>query len=49
MTSTSTIQFARKPAPAAPSDARWSVADVQALFDMPFMDLMFRAQQVHRE
>ena len=49
MTSTSTIQFARKPAPAAPADARWSVADVQALFDMPFMDLMFRAQQVHRE
>ncbi|MCK9258918.1 MAG: biotin synthase BioB [Azoarcus sp.] len=49
MTSTSTIQFARKPAPAALADARWSVADVQALFDMPFMDLMFRAQQVHRE
>ncbi|PKO49536.1 MAG: biotin synthase, partial [Betaproteobacteria bacterium HGW-Betaproteobacteria-21] len=49
MTSTSTIQFARKPAPALPSDARWSVADVQALFDMPFMDLMYRAQQVHRE
>ncbi|AWI77356.1 biotin synthase BioB [Parazoarcus communis] len=49
MTSTSTIQFARKPAPALPSDARWSVADVQSLFDMPFMDLMYRAQQVHRE
>ncbi|AWI80117.1 biotin synthase BioB [Parazoarcus communis] len=49
MTSTSTIQFARKPAPALPSDERWSVADVQALFDMPFMDLMYRAQQVHRE
>ena len=49
MTSTSTIQFARKPAPALPSDARWSVAEVQALFDMPFMDLMYRAQQVHRE
>tara|TARA_R110001583_G_scaffold31978_4_gene109101 strand:- start:89351 stop:90340 length:990 start_codon:yes stop_codon:yes gene_type:complete len=49
MTSTSTIQFARKPAPAQPSDARWSVADVQSLFDMPFMDLMYRAQQVHRE
>ena len=26
-----------------------SVADVEALFDLPFMDLLFRAQQVHRE
>ncbi|MEW6562407.1 MAG: biotin synthase BioB [Pseudomonadota bacterium] len=29
--------------------ARWSVADVEALFKLPFADLMFRAQQVHRE
>ena len=28
---------------------RWSVADVQALLDLPFMDLLFRAQQVHRQ
>src|SRR3990172_11490043 len=28
---------------------RWSVADVEALFKLPFADLMFRAQQVHRE
>ncbi|MDB5998449.1 MAG: biotin synthase [Rhizobacter sp.] len=28
---------------------RWSVADVNALFEQPFMDLLFRAQQVHRE
>ncbi|MEJ7138480.1 biotin synthase BioB [Amphibiibacter pelophylacis] len=28
---------------------RWSVAQVEALFALPFMDLMFRAQQVHRE
>ncbi|MDO9598253.1 MAG: biotin synthase BioB [Azoarcus sp.] len=49
MTSTSTIKFARKAAPAVPTDAKWSVADVQTLFDMPFLDLLFRAQQVHRE
>jgi biotin synthase len=30
-------------------DQRWSVADVEALFALPFMDLLFRAQQVHRE
>ncbi len=28
---------------------RWSVADVETLFKLPFADLMFRAQQVHRE
>jgi biotin synthase len=26
----------------------WSLAEVQALFALPFMDLMYRAQQVHR-
>jgi len=26
----------------------WPVADVQALFDLPFNDLLYRAQQVHR-
>src|ERR1700748_3395519 len=31
------------------SDSRWRLADVSALFDLPFMDLLFRAQQVHRE
>ncbi|MEI5997160.1 biotin synthase BioB [Paraburkholderia bengalensis] len=29
--------------------ARWRVADVVALYDLPFNDLLFRAQQVHRE
>ena len=27
----------------------WTVKDVVALFDLPFNDLLFRAQQVHRE
>ncbi|CAG9237092.1 biotin synthase [Paraburkholderia sabiae] len=29
--------------------ARWKVADVVALYELPFNDLLFRAQQVHRE
>ncbi len=32
--------------PATPQ--RWAVADVEALYALPFMDLLFRAQQVHR-
>ena len=27
----------------------WSVAEIEALFKLPFSDLMYRAQQVHRE
>ncbi len=27
----------------------WSLAEVQALFDLPFMDLLYQAQTVHRE
>lgn len=29
--------------------ARWQVAEVEALFDLPFMDLLHRAQSIHRE
>ena len=37
-------------APAVPPGApRWSVADIEALYAWPFMDLLHRAQQVHRE
>ncbi|MEO5699918.1 MAG: biotin synthase BioB [Casimicrobiaceae bacterium] len=35
------------PRPSAPQ--RWSVAAIEALFDLPFADLLYRAQQVHRE
>jgi biotin synthase len=31
------------------AEARWRVEEVEALFAQPFMDLLFRAQQVHRE
>jgi len=30
-------------------DMRWRVDDVVALYAMPFMDLLYQAQQVHRE
>ncbi len=32
-----------------PTETRWSVAQVEALFALPFLDLLYRAQQVHRE
>jgi biotin synthase len=36
--------------PVAPQAAeRWSVEAIEALFDLPFPELMFRAQTVHRE
>jgi biotin synthase len=31
-----------------PAPLRWAVADVAALYALPFMDLLFQAQQVHR-
>lgn len=34
---------------AAAEAGAWSVADVQALLDLPFMELMHRAQTVHRQ
>jgi biotin synthase len=44
------IQFYAKPQAAQPTGAeRWSVADVEALFALPFADLMHRAMTVHRE
>lgn len=45
---TQTIQFVRPAQPVAISQ-RWSVADVEALLKLPFADLLYRAQLVHRE
>jgi biotin synthase len=44
---TQTIHFAR--AVQAADAQRWSVAGIEALFRLPFADLLYRAQQVHRE
>jgi biotin synthase len=52
MQETAVRVHARKPAVApmdTPVPARWSVAEVEALFDLPFTELMHRAQTVHRE
>jgi biotin synthase len=45
---TQTVEFVR---PVKPNNTpqRWSVEAVETLFKLPFSDLMFRAQQVHRE
>jgi biotin synthase len=53
MTSISTISLpparAASSRNSAPADVRWPEADIEALFALPFLDLLFRAQQVHRE
>ncbi len=45
---TQTIEFVRPIQPQA-TPQRWSVDAVEALFKLPFADLLYRAQQVHRE
>lgn len=35
--------------PAPETEQRWTVAEIVALFEMPFSDLIHRAQTVHRE
>jgi biotin synthase len=45
---TQTIEFIH-PVKRPTTPQRWSVAEVEALFKLPFADLLFRAQQVHRE
>ncbi|MBU0784648.1 MAG: biotin synthase BioB [Gammaproteobacteria bacterium] len=39
----------KKPTPPAPEKQRWSIEAIEALFALPFNDLIFKAQQVHRE
>src|SRR5213594_8441 len=40
----------RTHAASRPNDAaRWRVAEIEALYALPFMDLLYRSQQVHRE
>lgn len=45
----SVVQLHRAPASLVPSSGPWSVEAVQALLDLPFNDLLFQAQSVHRE
>ena len=51
---THTVQFTRPSKPSAASQPSseaqcWNLAQVEALFKLPFADLLYRAQQVHRE
>jgi len=46
-TSSVTFHSARLPSP-LPVQPRWTLADVVALFALPFNDLIFRAHDVHR-
>ena len=48
MTTSQTVKFLR-PAPPTPTTQRWSVSAIEALFTLPFADLLYRAQQIHRE
>ena len=47
MNTHSTVPSAEMPVTAP--ETRWTVSRVEALYKMPLMDLLFRAQQVHRE
>jgi biotin synthase len=49
MDTIATIPVSALRKPVAQPDARWRVEDVEALFALPLMDLLHRAQQVHRE
>ncbi|HEX4878259.1 MAG TPA: biotin synthase BioB [Limnobacter sp.] len=40
---------AAKQANTAPTTQRWTVESIEALFNLPFNDLLFQAKQVHRE
>jgi biotin synthase len=43
-----TVATAQHPQPSTPVFASWSTDTIVALFELPFADLIFRAQQVHR-
>jgi len=49
MTATATCAESAPSSTPTSKRKRWSVAEVEALFALPFNDLLFRAQQVHRE
>ena len=48
MNQPATIQLPPTSAPSSTPAPRWSVDAVVALFELPFNDLLFRAQEVHR-
>jgi biotin synthase len=49
LVSPQTVHLYRQARPVADSAARWPREAVVALFELPFNDLLFQAQQVHRQ
>ncbi|WP_233890019.1 biotin synthase BioB [Paraburkholderia flagellata] len=49
MNTIATVALSALRKPVVEPDARWRVEDVDALFALPMMDLLHRAQQAHRE
>jgi biotin synthase len=45
----SDLRTAAAPAHIPDTPQRWSVQEIEALYALPFMDLLYQAQQVHRE
>ena len=43
------LHFHKPTKPAAVANERWTRSSIEELFNLPFNDLMFKAQQVHRE
>jgi biotin synthase len=43
------VRVHARQAPPVPAPERWSVTDIEALFALPFTELLFRAQTVHRQ
>ena len=43
------LRFLKPAKPSENSVGVWSRQSIEALFNLPFSDLMFKAQQVHRE
>jgi biotin synthase len=46
---TQAIKLYRPAVETKSGEQRWAVAEVEALFKLPFADLMYQAQQIHRE
>lgn len=42
-------EYCASPADPVPTSGRWTVAQIETLFDLPFNDLIYRAQSVHRQ
>jgi biotin synthase len=47
-TPTQPVHFIKPAKPADPSSQAWSRDAIEALFNQPFNDLLFQAQQIHR-